>query len=57
MVKPWTCGFAALLQAWIAIIADKLEVSFEGYTVTGTGFSGSKAAAAGSKAIKGKAKQ
>lgn len=39
------------LQAWTAIIADKLEVSLEGYTVTGTGFS--KQAAAGAKA-KGK---
>jgi hypothetical protein len=44
------------LQAWIAVIADKLEVSFEGYTVTGTGFSSSKAAPAGSKA-KSKSKQ
>ncbi len=35
-------------QAWIAVIADKLEVSLEGWTVTGTGFgsSGARGAAA-----------
>jgi hypothetical protein len=48
------------LQAWIAIIADKLEVSLEGYAVTGTGFksgaAGGKAAVAGAKGkAKGKA--
>jgi hypothetical protein len=26
------------LQAWIATIADKLEVTLEGYAVPGTGF-------------------
>eukprot|EP00878_Enallax_costatus_P009874 GHUV01010311.1.p1 GENE.GHUV01010311.1~~GHUV01010311.1.p1 ORF type:complete len:311 (+),score=99.09 GHUV01010311.1:286-1218(+) len=31
-------GLSRLDQAWIANIADKLEVSLEGYTVTGTGF-------------------
>jgi hypothetical protein len=29
------------VQAWIAVIADKLEVSLEGFTVSGTGFKGS----------------
>jgi hypothetical protein len=37
-------------QAWIAVIADKLEVSLEGYTVTGTGFKGSKAKSKSGKA-------
>eukprot|EP00775_Hariotina_reticulata_P011129 gene11129-11283_t len=42
-------GLSRLDQAWIAIIADKLEVSLEGYAVTGTGFKSGAAAAAGSK--------
>lgn len=44
-----------LLQAWIAVIADKLEVSLEGYTVSGTGFkasSSSSSSKAKSKASK-----
>jgi hypothetical protein len=37
-----------LLQAWIAVIADKLEVSLEGYTVSGTGFKASSSSGSGS---------
>jgi hypothetical protein len=42
------------VQAWVAVIADKLEVSLEGYTVTGTGFKvGSSKAAVGSSSSGG----
>lgn len=41
------------LQAWIAVIADKLEVSLEGFTVSGTGFKGSSSSSSSSS---GKAK-
>lgn len=39
-----------LLQAWIAVIADKLEVSLEAYTVSGTGFKASSSSGSSSKA-------
>jgi hypothetical protein len=29
------------MQAWVATIADKLEVTLEGYAVPGTGFNAS----------------
>lgn len=53
-------GLSRLDQAWIAVIADKLEVSLEGYTVTGTGFakagSSSSSSSSSSKDRKAKAK-
>lgn len=52
-------GLSRLDQAWVAVIADKLEVTLEGYTVTGTGFKGGggKAAASGSGGGKSKGRQ
>ena len=41
-------------QAWIAVIADKLEVSLEGWTVTGTGFGSSSTGARGAAAARTK---
>jgi hypothetical protein len=46
----------ALLQAWIAVIADKLEVSLEGYTVSGTGFKASSSSSSSSSSSKTKSK-
>jgi hypothetical protein len=45
-----------LLQAWIAVIADKLEVSLEGYTVSGTGFKASSSSSSSNGSSKAKSK-